>query len=160
MFGNVTALEGLHGTGKYRTQHDAHVLQACGLGSSHEWWSIPQSDSTMSGSSERLGALGPVCKVQGPGCRVQGPGCRVQGPGCRVQGPGFRVQGSGCKVSLLRAPSFLGRSKLPAICRAWAVGSVQRFRGGLKAYRLCVSLNSGLESNKEEKKKVRELLGP
>jgi len=30
--------------------------------------------------------------------------------------------------------------------------NVQRFRGGLvfKAHRLCVSLNSGLESNKEE----------
>ena len=35
MFGNVTALEGLHVTGKYRTKHDAHTLQACGLGSSH-----------------------------------------------------------------------------------------------------------------------------
>ena len=34
MFGNVTALEGLHVTGKYRTKHDAHMLQACGLGSS------------------------------------------------------------------------------------------------------------------------------
>ena len=98
--------------------------------------------------------------VQCVRCRVQGVGFRVQGVGFRVQGVGFRVQGSGCKVSLLRAPSFLGRSKLPAICRAWAVGSVQRFRGGLKAYRLCVSLSSGLESNKEEKKKVRELLGP
>ena len=33
--------------------------------------------------------------------------------------------------------------------------NVQRFRGGLvfKAHRLCVSLNSRLESNKEEKKK-------
>ena len=33
--------------------------------------------------------------------------------------------------------------------------TVQRFRGGLvfKAHRLCVSLNSRLESNKEEKKK-------
>ena len=32
---------------------------------------------------------------------------------------------------------------------------MQRFRGGLvfKAHRLCVSLNSRLESNKEEKKK-------
>ena len=34
MFGNVTALEGLHVTGKYRIKHDAHMLQACGLGSS------------------------------------------------------------------------------------------------------------------------------
>jgi len=34
--------------------------------------------------------------------------------------------------------------------------TVQRFRGGLvfKAHRLCVSLNSRLESNKEEKRKV------
>ena len=30
MFGNVTALEGLHVTGKYRTKPDAHMLQACG----------------------------------------------------------------------------------------------------------------------------------
>jgi len=29
----VTALEGLHTTGKYRTKHDAHMLQTCGLGS-------------------------------------------------------------------------------------------------------------------------------
>ena len=34
MFGNVTAPEGWHVTGKYRTKHDAHMLQACGLGSS------------------------------------------------------------------------------------------------------------------------------
>ena len=33
--GHETALEVLHVTGKYRTQHDAHMLQACGLGSSH-----------------------------------------------------------------------------------------------------------------------------
>ena len=36
MFGNVTAPVGLHVTGKYRTQRDAHMLQACGLGSSQE----------------------------------------------------------------------------------------------------------------------------
>ena len=35
MFGNVAALEGFHVTGKYGTKHDAHMLQACGLGSSH-----------------------------------------------------------------------------------------------------------------------------
>ena len=34
MFGNVTALVGLHVTGKYMTKHDAHMLQACGLESS------------------------------------------------------------------------------------------------------------------------------
>jgi len=35
MFGNVTALVGLHVTGKYRDEkHAAHMLQACGLGSS------------------------------------------------------------------------------------------------------------------------------
>jgi len=35
---------------------------------------------------------------------------------------------------------------------------VQRFRGGLvaKAHRLCVSLNSGLESNKEEEEEEEE----
>ena len=34
----------------------------------------------------------------------------------------------------------------------WLHGNVQRLRGGLasKAHRLCVSLNPGLESNKEE----------
>ena len=37
MFGNVTALVGLHVTGKYRDEkRDAHMLQACGMGSSHE----------------------------------------------------------------------------------------------------------------------------
>jgi len=35
MFGNTTTLEGLHVAGKYRTKHDALMLQACGLGSSH-----------------------------------------------------------------------------------------------------------------------------
>ena len=35
MFGSVTALEGLHATGKYRNKHAAHMVQACGLGSSH-----------------------------------------------------------------------------------------------------------------------------
>ena len=35
MFGNVTTQEGLHVTGRYKTKHDAHILQACGLGSSH-----------------------------------------------------------------------------------------------------------------------------
>ena len=38
---------------------------------------------------------------------------------------------------------------------------MQRFRGGLvfKAHRLCVSLNSRLESNKEEKNKPGEFRG-
>ena len=42
----------------------------------------------------------------------------------------------------------LVRFRCPAICNR----NVQRFRGGLafKAHRLCVSLNSRLESNKEE----------
>ena len=31
MFGDVTALEGLHVIGKCGTTHDAHMLQACGL---------------------------------------------------------------------------------------------------------------------------------
>ena len=30
VFGNVTALEGLHVTGKYREKHDAHMLQRLG----------------------------------------------------------------------------------------------------------------------------------
>ena len=34
MFGDVTALQGLHVAWKYKTQHDAHMLHACGLGSS------------------------------------------------------------------------------------------------------------------------------
>ena len=42
-------------------------------------------------------------------------------------------------------------SSIPSVTR-----NVQRFRGELvfKAHRLCVSLNSRLESNKEEKKKI------
>ena len=40
--------------------------------------------------------------------------------------------------------------------------NVQRFRGGLvyKAHRLCVSLNSGLESNKEEEEEKMRLTIP
>ena len=34
MFGNVTALAGLHVTGNTGLKHDAHMLQACGLASS------------------------------------------------------------------------------------------------------------------------------
>ena len=35
MFGNGTTLVGLNVTGKYRDEkHDAHMLKACGLGSS------------------------------------------------------------------------------------------------------------------------------
>ena len=45
MFGNVTALEGLHVTGKYR----AHNLQACGLGSSHETTQQPLRFARTSG---------------------------------------------------------------------------------------------------------------
>ena len=39
--------------------------------------------------------------------------------------------------------------------------NVQRFRGGLvfKAHRLCVSLNSRLESNKEDEAEVQGGLG-
>jgi len=39
--------------------------------------------------------------------------------------------------------------------------NVQRFRGGLvlKAHGLCVSLNSRLESNKEDKKNQSEVWG-
>ena len=44
--------------------------------------------------------------------------------------------------------------------RALLDRNVQRFRGGLvsQAHRLCVSLNSRLESNKEEKKKTERAL--
>jgi len=36
MFGNVTALEGLHVIWEIQERkHDAHMRQACGLGSSH-----------------------------------------------------------------------------------------------------------------------------
>jgi hypothetical protein len=35
MSGNVTALEGWHVTYKYKKGHGAHMLQVCGLGSSH-----------------------------------------------------------------------------------------------------------------------------
>ena len=48
-------------------------------------------------------------------------------------------------------PSSLGPGPLS---RGEGNSNVQRFRGGLvfKAHRLCVSLNSRLESNKEEEK--------
>ena len=35
--GSMTALEGLHVTGTYRTHHDEHMHQTCGLGSSQTW---------------------------------------------------------------------------------------------------------------------------
>jgi len=46
----------------------------------------------------------------------------------------------------------LGRCGARVDCRLGVPGYVQRFRGGLvfKAHRLCESLNSRLESNKEE----------
>ena len=47
MFGNVATLEGLHVTGKYRTQHDAHMLQAFSLGPPDECqvtWTQPASE--------------------------------------------------------------------------------------------------------------------
>ena len=85
-----------------------------------------------------------------------GFGFRVSGFGCRVSSFGFRVSGLGRRGLLARG-----------VMRSWErfrdPGSgirvsgfvhrnVQRFRGGLvfQAHRLCVSLNSRLESNKEE----------
>ena len=43
-------------------------------------------------------------------------------------------------------------ARIPCHARGFSVRNVQRFRGGLvfKAHRLCVALNSRLESNKEE----------
>ena len=56
-------------------------------------------------------------------------------------------------VSPVRLPDPSPRPVFPAVdCRGSASCNVQHFRGGLacKAHRLCVSLNSRLESNKEE----------
>ena len=81
--------------------------------------------------------------VLGSGFRVH-IGLRVM---VRVKGPywvqGLSVEGLGCIVKGFRG----GRNGL-LLHR-----NVQRFRGGLvfKAHRRCVSLNSRLESNKEEK---------
>ena len=46
--------------------------------------------------------------------------------------------------------------------REGAGRNVQRFRGGFvfKAHRLCVSLNSRLESNKEKRERTPELYNP
>ena len=51
------------------------------------------------------------------------------------------------------APSAETRSP-PLSPAVYSTQCVQRFRGGLvcKAHRLCVSINSRLESNKDEKK--------
>jgi len=67
---------------------------------------------------------------------VQGVGPRVQGVGTEFPEEGW---GSGCPADRLVS------TRQP--------GAGQRFRGGLvfKAHRLCVSLNSRLESNEEEK---------
>ena len=71
--------------------------------------------------------------VSGFGYRVSGFGFRASGFGYRVSGSGFLVAGHNLREQLLHR-------------------NVQRSRGGLvfKAHRLCVSLNSRLESNKEE----------
>ena len=48
MFGNVTALVGLHVTGKYRDEkHAAHMLQECGLGSSHSCFPCAEMGMTL-----------------------------------------------------------------------------------------------------------------
>ena len=79
----------------------------------------------------------------------------------------------------LRNRVFLSFGKLPVGTRGWSISesplihicqpstnqvaslqiNVQQFRGGivLKAHRLCASLNSRLESNKEEGEKVKGL---
>ena len=52
MFGNVTALEGSHATEKYRDEKQAaHMLQACGLGSSHLRRPVSRSLGLSLGSS-------------------------------------------------------------------------------------------------------------
>ena len=78
--------------------------------------------------------------VQGGRERFGLKGSGVRGNWLRVQGVGLRVEGSGVQL-------------LPR--------NVQRFRGGLvsKAHRLCVSLNSKLESNKEEEERSQQSYG-
>ena len=43
---------GLHVTGKYRTKHGAHMLQACGRGSSHDLNPVNALDHQPSGESK------------------------------------------------------------------------------------------------------------
>ena len=70
------------------------------------------------------------------------------------------MQGAGCRVS---SDGVLGVVEEPDGCEhlAWRrerLAPVQRFRGGLvfKAHGLCESLNSRLESNKEEEEEEKE----
>ena len=66
----------------------------------------------------------------------------IKGRELRVWGWGLRVKGSGCRGPGLSRPGSR-RARAPV------------FRGGLvfETPRLCVSLNSRLENNKEEKKR-------
>ena len=71
MFGNVTALEGLHVTGEYRTQHDAHMLQTCGLVSSQG--GVRRSGAMGSGVLGGVGSvLGRMVKHSGRGGQHSG----------------------------------------------------------------------------------------
>jgi len=69
----------------------------------------------------------------------------------RAREPGAHRPGDRGLLARPRAPFSPGCEPLQILHR-----NVQRFRGGLafKDHRLCVSLNSRLESNKEEKTKM------
>ena len=76
-------------------------------------------------------------------CRVQGAGCRIHGSGLRVHGAGCRVQGLGCGVEVVGlgfGPCTKPASQLCPSCKQ------SRISGAWT----CASLNSRLESNKEE----------
>ena len=80
--------------------------------------------------------------VQGLGFRVQGSGFRVQGSEFSVQGSGFRVQGSGIRVEGVW-DAWARESACPPPLSVVACPTTINLR-------LCVSLNSRLESNQEE----------
>jgi len=74
MLGNVTALVGWHVTGKMQgRKHDAHMLQACGLGSS-QWerfglplLAYPTRWSTKGSAGPKFGvSRDQICTASGP----------------------------------------------------------------------------------------------
>jgi len=75
----------------------------------------------------------------------------------------LRAQGwskEGLRATVLHTIAAAGRSSDVFVRSAPVPRNVQRFRGGLvfKAHRLCVSLNSRLESNKEEEEGLSPIL--
>jgi len=125
MFGNVTALEGLHVTGQYMNrsmQHtcsmhtvrpyasghpDAHMLHAYGLGPSQGWW--PARKPCHSGLR---GVLGGWAISSGRGYTVGVWGSQVMSPSHLVRGPGV-IHEASVQLRGERVPNHPSRGYTP-----------------------------------------------